>query len=221
MRPEESLSFYIYREPKKAKQLSFGIIPKAVDEYWQFRGNYAGQPIEQKLGNPGPPHPRRQRPRRRGLPISFALLLNLASLPGVGDRETIWAFLHRYNPELSPETEPHLDRLVGHAVTYARDFVAPSLRRRPPTPEEAEALRELDELLATASPGEDDLAAVLQNHIYEIGKARYGKERLRDWFQVLYETLLGSSQGPRMGSFIALYGIDNSRKLIAEALASI
>jgi lysyl-tRNA synthetase class 1 len=218
--PEESLSFYIYREPKKAKQLSFGIIPKAVDEYWQFLGNYPNQPIEQKLGNPVH-HIHAGDVPEAPLPISFALLLNLASLPGVGDRETIWAFLHRYNPELSPETEPHLDRLVGHAVTYARDFVAPSLRRRPPTPEEAEALRELDALLATARPDDDDLAAVLQNHIYEIGKARYGKERLREWFQVLYETLLGSSQGPRMGSFIALYGIDNSRKLIAEALGSI
>jgi len=147
------------------------------------------------------------------------LLLNLASLPGVSDRETIWAFLHRYNAELSPKTQPELDRLVGHAVTYARDFVTPSLRRRAPTAEEAEALRELDDLLASAGV-EDDLASTLQNHIYEIGKARYGKERLRDWFQVLYETLLGSSQGPRMGSFIALYGIDNSRRLIAEALAS-
>ena len=218
--PEESLSFYIYREPKKAKQLSFGIIPKAVDEYWQFLANYPNQPIEQKLGNPVHHVHGGDVPEAR-LPISFALLLNLASLPGVGDRETIWAFLHRYNPELSAETQPHLDRLVEHAVAYARDFVAPSLRRRPPTPEEAEALRELDDLLATADVGEEEaLASVLQNHIYEIGKARYGKERLREWFQALYETLLGSSQGPRMGSFIALYGIDNSRKLIAEALAS-
>ncbi len=216
--PQESLSFYIYREPRKAKQLSFGIIPKAVDEYWQFLGNYPAQPIEQKLGNPVHHVHGGDVPDAR-LPISFALLLNLASLPGVSDRETIWAFLHRYNAELSPETQPELDRLVGHAVTYARDFVTPSLRRRAPTAEEAEALRELDDLLATASGEDEDLASVLQNHIYEIGKARYVKERLREWFQVLYETLLGSNQGPRMGSFIALYGIDNSRRLIAEALA--
>ena len=49
---EESLAFYIYREPRKAKSLHLGVIPRAVDEYWQFRGNYAEQPIEQKLGNP-------------------------------------------------------------------------------------------------------------------------------------------------------------------------
>ncbi|MBV8687105.1 MAG: lysine--tRNA ligase [Alphaproteobacteria bacterium] len=220
--PQESLVFYLYREPRKAKQLSFGIIPKAVDEYHQFLAAYPNQPIEQKLGNPVH-HVHAGRPPEARLPITFALLLNVASLPGVGDRETIWSFLHRYDPALTPEASPELDRLVDYAVAYGCRFVAPALRRRPPTPEEADALRELDALLA-ADDGtgreDEDPAVVLQNHIYEIGKARYGKERLRDWFKVLYETLLGSEQGPRMGSFIALYGIDNSRRLIAEALAA-
>ena len=218
--PETSLSFYLYREPKRAKQLSFGIIPKAVDEYYQFLAAYPDQPWDKRLGNPVHHVHAGKVPEVR-LPISFALLLNIASLPGVGDRETIWSFLRRYNPELAPEASPELDRLVGYAVEYGCRFVVPSLRRRPPTPQEAVALRELDQVLATHqdSDGEDP-AIVLQNHVYEIGKAHYGKEGLRDWFKVLYETLLGSEQGPRMGSFIALYGIDNSRKLIAEALAS-
>jgi lysyl-tRNA synthetase class 1 len=219
--PQESLTFYIYREPKRAKQLSFGVIPKAVDEYYQFLAAYPAQEVDKKLGNPVHHiHAGAVPPAR--MPLTFALLLNLASLPGVGDRDTIWAFLHRYNADLTPQTQPELDRLVGHAVTYARDFVAPGLKRRPPTPEEAAALRELDALLAgddgTGSPGEDP-AAILQNHVYEIGKAHFGKERLRDWFKALYETLLGSEQGPRMGSFIALYGVENSRRLIAQALA--
>ena len=220
--PQESLTFYIYREPRKAKQLSFGIIPKAVDEYYQFLAAYPGQEVDKKLGNPVHHVHGGKVPAAR-LPISFALLLNLASLPGVGDRDTIWAFLNRYDERLTPEAEPELDRLVDYAVAYARDFVAPSLQRRPPTPEEAAALRELDSLLAEhddAGTDGEDPAVTLQNHIYEIGKAHYGKERLRDWFRVLYETLLGSEQGPRMGSFIALYGVENSRKLIAEALAA-
>ena len=217
--PRESLTFYLYREPRKAKQLSFSVIPKAVEEYHQFLGTYPAQEADKKLGNPvhhvhagqvPPPH----------MPIGFSLLLNLASLPGVGDRDTIWAFLHRFDAKLTPEAYPELDKLVGHAVAYARDFVAPSLRRRPPTAEEAVALKELDAVLEQHDAAGEDPAVVLQNHIYEIGKSHYGKERLRDWFKVLYETLLGSDQGPRMGSFIALYGIDNSRKLIAEALAS-
>jgi lysyl-tRNA synthetase class 1 len=220
--PPESLSFYIYREPRKAKQLSFGVIPKAVDEYYQFLAAYPAQDWAKRLGNPVH-HVHAGAVPEGALPVSFALLLNIASLPGVGDRETIWSFLSRYKPELSPENSPALDRLVGYAVAYGCRFVAPTLKRRAPTAEEAALLRELDAVLAAHEGGEwggEDPAAVLQNHVYEIGKSRYGKEGLRDWFKVLYETLLGSEQGPRMGSFFALYGVENSRRLIAEALAA-
>jgi lysyl-tRNA synthetase class 1 len=220
--PEESLAFYIYREPKRAKQLSLGIVPRAVDEYYQFLAAYPDQLWDKRLGNPVHHIHAGQVPEVR-LPISFALLLNVASLPGVGDRETVWSFLNRYNPALTPEASPELDRLVTYAVEYGSRFVAPALRRRAPTAEEVPALRELDALLAgdDGAAGEDeDPAVLLQNHVYEIGKKYYGKERLRDWFRALYETLLGSEQGPRMGSFIALYGVDNSRRLIAEALDS-
>jgi lysyl-tRNA synthetase class 1 len=195
---EPSLAFYIYREPRRAKSLHIGVIPRAVDEYLQFRGNYPNQPLEQKL------------------PLTYGLLLNLVSLPGVADKETAWRFVQRYAPGTSPETDAELDELIGLAVNYARDFVALTLKRRAPTAEEAAALRDLDSELAQLDPAA--LGDEIQNHVFEIGKQHYGKERLRDWFGVLYETLLGSSQGPRMGSFIALYGIDNSRRLIAEAL---
>jgi lysyl-tRNA synthetase class 1 len=121
-------------------------------------------------------------------------------------------------PGTSPDTHPELDNLIALAVNYARDFVAPNLKRRPPTPEEAAALRDLDSHLAELPTDADGEA--IQHLVFEIGKQRYGKEKLRDWFQVLYETLLGSSQGPRMGSFIALYGIENTRKLIEEALGA-
>ena len=214
--PEESLAFFAYREPRKAKQLHMGVIPRAVDDYWQFRAAHPSQELREKLGNPVHHIHDGQVPAET-LPVGFGLLLNLVSLPGVGDRETVWRFLQRYNPALSPDANPSLDTLVGLAINYARDFVAPTLRRRAPTPDEAEALRELDAALARL--GADASAEDLQNEVYEIGKARYGKERLRDWFRVLYETLLGSSQGPRLGSFFALYGVDNARALIAEALA--
>ncbi|HEX8485457.1 lysine--tRNA ligase [Sphingomonas sp.] len=215
--PEESLAFFAYREPKKAKSLHMGVIPRAVDDYWQFRANYAAQDMKQKLGNPVH-HIHDGKVPDEALPVTFGLLLNLASLPGVGDRDTLWRFLQRYDPALSPEGNPALDRLIGYAVAYARDFVAPTLKRRVPTAEEAAALRDLDALLA--QPQEGDLAGALQNHVYEVGKVHFGKDNLRDWFKALYETLLGSSQGPRMGSFFALYGVDNSRALIAGALAA-
>jgi lysyl-tRNA synthetase class 1 len=212
---QESLAFYIYREPRKAKSLHIGVIPRAVDEYWQFRGNYPGQPLEQKLGNPVH-HIHGGKVPESTLPVTYGLLLNLVSLPGVADKDTAWKFVQRYAPGTSPEADPELDELIGLAVNYARDFVVPTLQRRPPNPAEAEALRDLDSELAKLPPDAD--GEVIQHAVFEVGK-RHPFESLRAWFQALYETLLGSSQGPRMGSFIALYGVDNTRKLIAEALS--
>jgi len=214
---EDSLAFYIYREPRKAKSLHLGVIPRAVDEYWQFRGNYAAQPVEQKLGNPVH-HIHNGKVPEAALPLTYGLLLNLASLPGVGDRETAWKFVQRYAPGTAPETHPELDNLIDLAVNYARDFVAPTLSRRAPDAREAAALRVLDAELAKL-PADADADAI-QNIVFAIGKD-HGFEPLRDWFKALYETLLGSPQGPRMGSFIALYGVENSRRLIAEAQAAV
>ena len=213
---EPSLAFYIYREPKRAKSLHIGVIPRAVDEYWQFRERYPDQPVEQKLGNPVHHIHAGKVPESR-LPLTYGLLLNLVSLPGCADKDTVWKFVQRYAPGTSPESDPELDELIGLAVNYARDFVVPGLERRPPSEMEAEALRDLDGELAKL-PADAD-GEVIQHAVFEVGK-RHPFESLRAWFQALYETLLGSSQGPRMGSFIALYGIDNSRKLIAEALAT-
>jgi lysyl-tRNA synthetase class 1 len=214
--PEESLVFYLYREPRKAKQLSFGIIPKAVDEYQQFLASYPAQELDKKLGNPvHHVHAGNVPPAR--MPLSFALLLNLVGVASTDDNDLLWGFVKRYAPEASPETHPELDALIGYALAYFRDFVAGSLRKRAPDAKEAEALRDLDARLA-ALPA-DASAEDIQNMVFEVGKA-HGFENLRDWFKALYETLLGTSQGPRMGSFIALYGIENSRRLIAEALAA-
>jgi len=214
---EESLAFYIFREPKRAKSLHIGVIPRAVDEYWQFREKYAEQPLEQKLGNPVH-HIHNGNVPAGTLPVTYGLLLNLVSLPGVADKDTAWKFVQRYAPGTSPDSDPELDELIGLAVNYARDFVAPTLKRRPPSEMEAKALRDLDSELANLPP--DASAEDIQTQVFEVGK-RHPFESLRGWFQALYETLLGSSQGPRMGSFIALYGIDNSRHLIAEALENV
>lgn len=219
--PDESLAFYIYREPKKAKALHMGVIPRAIDDYWHFRGHYCNQTTKEKLGNPvhhvhdgdvANAHP----------PVTFSLLLNLVGvLGGDATKDQVWGYLGNYIANAAPETHPELDRLINYALAYNRDVVAPTLHRRAPEGIEIAALRELDVSLAkddgTSSDGEDP-AVALQNLVYEIGKQHFGKERLRDWFRALYETLLGSSQGPRMGSFIALYGVENTRKLIAEAL---
>ncbi|MFM5893377.1 MAG: lysine--tRNA ligase [Novosphingobium sp.] len=219
---EESLGFYIYREPKSAKSLHAGVVPKAVDEYWQFREKLPSQPIEQQLGNPVW-HLLRANGYGGGagdkLPVSYGLLLNLVGVLGSqATREQVWSYLGNYVENADPAAHPAVDALVTTALAFNRDFVAPTLQRRKPEPNEALALAALDEELAATS--DDATPEELQTMVYEIGKdPHFGFETLRDWFKALYETLLGSPQGPRMGSFIALYGIANSRKLIAEALA--
>ena len=219
---EESLGFYIYREPKSAKSLHAGIIPRAVDEYWQFREKLAEQPVEQQLGNPVW-HLLRANGEQGGagdkLPVTYGLLLNLVGVLGAqASREQVWSYLGNYVENANPEAHPELDKLVTTALAYNRDFIAPSLQRRKPEGGEVLALTALDEELAATS--DDATPEELQTLVYEIGKdPHYGFESLRDWFKCLYETLLGSSQGPRMGSFIALYGIANTRKLIGEALS--
>jgi lysyl-tRNA synthetase class 1 len=218
---QESLAFYAFREPKSAKQLHVGVIPRAVDEYEQFRASYAAQDIDKRLGNPvhhihaatGGAVP------DVAPPVTFGLLLNLAGvLGGDATAEQVWAYLGNYVAGASAATHPQLDALIGHALAYNRDYVAPTLKRRAPVGGEVGALQALDAALDRL--GEGASAEDIQNVVYEIGKDEaHGFAGLRDWFKALYEILLGSEQGPRMGSFIALYGVANTRRLIAEALA--
>lgn len=218
----ESLGFYLYREPKSAKSLHPGIIPRAVDEYWQFREKLPAQPVEQQLGNPVW-HLLRTNGHAGGdgerLPVTYGLLLNLVGVLGAGaSRDQVWSYLGNYVENADPAAHPALDTLVTCAFAYNRDFVAPTLHRRTPTAAEAAALAALDHALAGMAA--DAGAEAFQTVVYEVGKDEaHGFESLRDWFKALYETLLGSSAGPRMGSFIALYGLSNTRALIAEALA--
>jgi lysyl-tRNA synthetase, class I len=217
---EESLAFYAYREPKAAKQLHIGVIPKAVDEYLQMRGGYPEQDADKKLGNPV--HhvhvARGEDVPTTVLPVTFGLLMNLVGVMGAdATKEQIWGYLGNYVEGADAATYPELDGLIDNAMAYTRDFIAPTLQRRKPVAGEVAALQKLDAELAVIS--EDAAAEDIQTIVYEIGKDEaYGFENLRDWFKALYETLLGSSAGPRMGSFIKLYGVANSRKLIAEAL---
>ncbi len=222
---QESLGFYIFPNPKSAKQLHTGVIPRAVDDYWQFRERLSEQPLDKQMGNPVW-HLLRANETHTGpdaagagdtVPVSFGLLLNLASVLGAeATAENVADYLESYLG--APVSNPAVDAMIDAAVAYTRDFIVPTLNKRAPVGGEIAALQALDAALAAAAP--DSSAEDLQTSVYEIGKDEaHGFENLRDWFRALYETLLGSEQGPRMGSFIALYGIENSRKLIAEALA--
>ena len=224
---EESLGFYIFNNPRSAKQLHVGVIPRAVDDYWQFRERLPEQELDKQLGNPvwhllranGGWQAEEAPGAGDKLPVTFGLLLNLVSVLGAeASHEQVWSYLGNYIHDADPAHHPELDVLVDKALAYNRDFVAPTLDKRAPSENEAAALRALDAYLAKVP--EDTSAEDLQTEVYEIGKRdEFGFGNLRDWFKALYETLLGSEQGPRMGSFIALYGVANSRKLIADALA--
>jgi lysyl-tRNA synthetase class 1 len=155
-------------------------------------------------------------PPEAELPISFALLLNLASASNSEDREVLWGFIRRYAPDATPEAHPLLDQLVGYAIRYFHDFVKPAKLYRPPSEKERAALVDLDRRLAKLPKGV--LAEEIQSEVYAVGK-EHGFEPLRDWFAALYEVLLGQTQGPRFGSFVELYGIAETSALIKKALA--
>jgi lysyl-tRNA synthetase class 1 len=212
-----SLSLYMFQSPRKAKRLHFDVIPKAVDEYLSHLSAYPAQDDAARLENPVW-HVHNGAPPQAELPISFALLLNLVSASNAHDAGVLWGFIKRHVPGASPERYPLLDKLVGYAVRYYADFVKPQKQFRAATATEAAALAALDRALADVAP--DATAETLQNIVYEAGKSNgYDKDTLRDWFRGIYEVLLGESQGPRFGSFIALYGIPETRRLIADGLS--
>ena len=214
--PQESVAFYAYREPKSAKQLHMGIIPAAVDEYFKFRASWHDQVLDKQLGNPVH-HIHNGDVPANAPPVTFGLLLNLAGVLGGGaTKAQVWGYLGNYVSGATADEHPELDAMIGYALAYNRDVISPTLERRKPVGLEVAALTQLDSELAALAA--DATAEEIQNIVYAIGRDG-GFETLRDWFKALYETLLGSNAGPRMGSFIALYGIDNTRALIAEALA--
>ncbi|SFL35354.1 lysyl-tRNA synthetase, class I [Bradyrhizobium sp. NFR13] len=223
----ESLSLFMYREPKAAKRLFFDVIPRNVDEYQQFVEGYAKQDPKQRLSNPAW-HIHAGDPPVSDMPVTFQLLLTLVSSSNAENAETLWGFIRRYRPGVSAETHPRLDAMVGYAINYYRDFVAPTKTFREPTDVERVALQDLRDALsqlpAEATP-ED-----IQNAVYEIGRrepfldhkklAKDGRPGVSlDWFNMLYQVLLGQEKGPRFGSFVAVYGVQNAINMIDGALA--
>lgn len=212
----ESLQYFMFQAPRTGKRLYFDVIPKNVDEYLASLGTFAKQEAKERVGNPAW-HIHHGNPPKEELPVSFALLLNLASACHAEDKSVLWGFIRRYAPDATPENLPKLDQLAGYAVNYFHDFVKPAKTYRAPTELERDALADLAHRLELLAH-EKMTAEEYQNIVYEIGKA-HAFEPLRDWFKALYEVLLGEQQGPRFGSFIALYGVNETAKLIRRALA--
>jgi lysyl-tRNA synthetase class 1 len=223
----ESLSLFMYREPKAAKRLYFDVIPRHVDEYQQFLEAYGRQDDKQRLTNPVW-HIHEGHPPKPEVPISFTMLLNLVSASNAEDTDTLWGFIGRYWPGVTPASHPRLHHMVEYAIHYFRDFVLPTKTFREPTEAERAALVDLRDALSqlpALAPAEQ-----IQEVVYEIGrrepfldlkkKAKDGKPGVSlDWFNMLYQVLLGQEKGPRFGSFVAIYGIKNTVDMIDGALA--
>ncbi|WP_092889626.1 lysine--tRNA ligase [Roseicitreum antarcticum] len=211
----ESLSYFMYQKPKTAKRMYFDVIPKAVDEYHQQLRAFPTQDASAQAANPVWHIHSGDVPESK-LVVPFAMLLNLASVAGQTGKAGLWGFIQRYAPDAAPETHPDLDQAAGFALRYFTDFVAPTLQFRAATEQEAAAMADLADRLGAWDGGLD--AEALQTLVFAVGKD-HGFEPLRNWFTALYEVLLGQSQGPRFGGFIALYGVDETIALIGRGLA--
>jgi lysyl-tRNA synthetase class 1 len=234
----ESLAQFMFQKPTAAKRLYFDVIPRAVDDYLNFLDAYPRQDWKNRLGNPvwhihaGDPPPAEvlvHTGEAKGTSVSFSMLLNLAAVANAEDPAVLWGFLRRYAPSVTPEGHPRLDRLVGYAVAYFRDFVKPAKTYRAADDVEQGVLRKLDETLRDLPEGAS--AEDIQAALYDVGRAapRYQDFAAKgatperpgvsnDFFNMLYEVLLGEKKGPRFGSFVALYGVAETRKLIEDAL---
>src|SRR5260370_1636609 len=223
----ESLSLFMYREPKSAKRLYFDVIPRNVDDYQQFIDGFPRQDARQQLANPVW-HIHAGHPPKSDMPVTFQLLLTLVSSSNAENAATLWGFIGRYRPGVTPQSHPKLDAMVGYAINYYRDFVAPTKQFREPRHTEPAALQDLRDALSQLSP--DSSAEDIQNVVYEIGRrepfldtVKKGKDGRpgvsRDWFNMLYQALLRQEKGPRFGSFVAVYGLSHSVPRIGAALA--
>jgi lysyl-tRNA synthetase class 1 len=213
--PPESLAQFMYNAPQRAKRLYFDVIPRAVDEYIANADRARSQIAAEQQTNPTWHIHAGKLPNHAGSPISFAMLLNLASVVNADTPDILWGFIRRYYPDANVETQPLLARLVDHAIAYYQDFVRPAKRYRQPDVTERAALEDLAATLAALPPTAG--AETIQNAVYEVGK-RHPFAELRHWFGCLYQVLLGQQEGPRFGGFVALYGIAETIALIRDAL---
>lgn len=213
--PEESLALYMYQKPRVAKRLYFDVIPRAVDEYLTFNEKYGKEEKPQQLENPVW-HIHRGEVEHVEQGISFNLLLNLAGAANTEETSVLWGFINQYDPSATKESQPFLDKLVNLAINYYQDFIKPTKKFRAPSDKERAAILELAAELK-AVPTADHTSDHLQTLAFSIGK-KHEFEDLKSWFGCLYEVLLGQTQGPRMGSFIAFYGVANTIALIEDRL---
>ena len=217
--PDESLAYYLYQQPRAARRLYFDVIPKMVDEYYNQIAAYPKQDLTKQLANPVF-HIFKDGPSEIKLPISFSLLLNLVAAANADSEELLMRYIERYTNKIDFESKEgrELKRLCSYAIRYFKERIAPYATYRIVDDSEREHLRALQLKLKELDTKGESFVKDIEHMIYDLGKSCGYADNLRDWFKFLYETLFGQSQGPRMGQFIALYGVDNMIALIDNVL---
>ncbi len=210
--PSESMSLFMYQKPKTAKRLYFDVIPKAMDEYLAFVDAYHKEQDEaKKIENPVY-HIHGGNVPKVDFDLSFSLLLNLACACNPDNEDVLWGYISQHKKGLSKETSPLLNKMIVCAINYYDDFIKATKKFRSASDEERLALKELAEKLSGMVDEKD--GAALQKVIYEVGRNHGYEQKMRDWFCALYQILLGQDKGPRMGPFVALYGVSSMINLI-------
>jgi len=207
----ESLSLYMYQNPKRAKKLYADVVPKAVDEYLVCIDKFSEQDPSHMLLNPVW-HIHNGKPPKEKSIMPFSVLLNLVGTSNATDKEVLWKFIKKYKNDIKISDHPILDKLTEYALKYFKDLVQPNKKYRKPNEKEKKALRDLVKRLTECKDKIDPES--IQTIIYTVGKDNGYKENLREWFKAIYEIIFGDQDGPRMGFFISFFGIKETIKLI-------
>jgi len=211
----ESLSLYMYPNPKRAKKLYSEVVPKTVDEYLALIEKYPNQKSSDKILNPVW-HIHKGNPPKEKIVMPFSMLLNLVGSSNAETKKILWKFINKFHKDIKPQDHPILDKLTEYALNYFRDKVEPNKKFKKPNAEEKKALNNLivKLKLIPESIGPEEI----QTLVYTVGKESGYKTNLRDWFKLIYEVLFGELDGPRMGFFISFFGVQDTIKLINEKI---
>ncbi len=207
----ESLSLYMYQNPKRAKKLYADVVPKAVDEYLVCIDKFQEQDIQHRLLNPVW-HVHNGNPPKEKSIMPFSVLLNLVGTSNATDKEVLWKFIKKYKKNINIKEHPILDSLVDYALKYFSDIVKPNKKYRKPSAKEKKALQDLINRLKKCKDQTDP--ETIQTIVYSVGKDNGYQENLREWFKAIYEIIFGDQDGPRMGFFISFFGIKETIELI-------
>ena len=211
----ESLSLFMYQNPKRAKKLYKEIVPKAVDEYLDFIEKSKIQNELQILLNPVW-HVHNGKIPEEKMIMSFSMLLNLVETSNADSKDLLWKFVKKYKSNISEKNHPIFDKLIGYAIKYFNDVIKKNKKYKKPNEQEKKALNALINILDQCS--DDMQPEEIQTKIYTVGKENGYKENLRDWFKLIYEIVFGDENGPRMGFFISFFGVHETKELIKEKI---